>query len=203
METNIVKIKDLPRVEEILPGDLLIVEDQQGSKAIDFRDFVVGPNNTSFYNGIMTNITAVSTFSHSLCGTVAENADQTARQVRTTVSQLTASFSETVLTRVPNIFNFSQRVIFQHGDKSRTFSVYSPVNNLAEEDFIINLVDPPARLTARTFSIRMTTPTDISPQPNVPLYEYVVGLSALPEMSQVGGTDATSQTLAIKVIKFY
>jgi hypothetical protein len=204
MESNMVKIKDLPRVEEVLPGDLLIVEDQQGSKAIDFRDFVVGPENTSFFNGLATNITAVSTFSHSLCSTVAINNNQTIRSVQTTVSRLTAGLLQRIENRVPNIYDFSQSVIFGSEAKAQTITIFAPVNNVRVSDFIINMVDPPARLTPRTFSIKLSEPTDVSQGSDTPLFQYTVGLSALPAMSQIpGGTDVVAQEITVRVLKYY
>lgn len=49
-----VNIKELPVIEEILPGNLLIVETEKGTHAIDFANFVVGPENVSFYDEIVS-----------------------------------------------------------------------------------------------------------------------------------------------------
>lgn len=51
-DPNVVNIKGLPRVEEIVDGNLLIVENEQGTNTLDFVNFVIGPNNTSFYSEI-------------------------------------------------------------------------------------------------------------------------------------------------------
>ena len=47
---NTTNIKDLPQLEEVIEGNYLIIEDNVGTNIIDFADFVVGPNNVSFYN---------------------------------------------------------------------------------------------------------------------------------------------------------
>ena len=41
-DPNVVNIKTLPRVEEIVNGNLLIVENDQGTNTLDFSNFVVG-----------------------------------------------------------------------------------------------------------------------------------------------------------------
>lgn len=57
---NVKNIKDLPQLEQILPGNYLVVENFTGTNKIDFNDFVIGPRNTSFYNFLATDILAIS-----------------------------------------------------------------------------------------------------------------------------------------------
>ena len=95
MESNTVNIKNLPKIEEIIPGNFFIVEDAEGSKILDFRDFVIGPDNTSFYNSLVTNIRAVSTYNQSLCATINSNLTQVSRQTNTQFRNLSASFALT------------------------------------------------------------------------------------------------------------
>lgn len=49
---NTINVKDLPQLEEIIEGNFIIVENEFGSNILDFKDFVIGPNNASFYNSI-------------------------------------------------------------------------------------------------------------------------------------------------------
>ena len=58
---NTTNIKALPPVEQILPGNFLVVEDTVGTKKLNFNDFVIGPNNTSFYTPLDTRIKICST----------------------------------------------------------------------------------------------------------------------------------------------
>lgn len=51
---NTTNVKDLPQLEEVVNGNFLIIENQFGSNIIDFKDFVIGPNNASFYNTIVS-----------------------------------------------------------------------------------------------------------------------------------------------------
>ena len=67
---NTTNIKALPPVEQILPGNFLVVEDTVGTKKLNFNDFVIGPNNTSFYSPLDTRIKTLSTQVMSLSTTV-------------------------------------------------------------------------------------------------------------------------------------
>jgi hypothetical protein len=51
---NTVNIKDLTKIDEINPGDLLVVETTNGTTALDFQNFVVGPDNVSWYTAFET-----------------------------------------------------------------------------------------------------------------------------------------------------
>lgn len=51
---NTVNIKNLNQLEEITSGNLLIVETELGTNIIDFKDFVVGPENVSWYSAFET-----------------------------------------------------------------------------------------------------------------------------------------------------
>lgn len=96
MESNTVNVRDLPTTQEVINGDYIIVEKQTGSHVIDFRDFVVGPSNTSFYNALVTNIKAVSTYSLSLSTTIQRNSSQTVNEVQANFVTLTAAWSKVV-----------------------------------------------------------------------------------------------------------
>jgi len=54
MLSNSVNIKDLGDVDQVNSGDLLIVETANGTKTIDFTNFVVGPENVSWYTAFQT-----------------------------------------------------------------------------------------------------------------------------------------------------
>jgi hypothetical protein len=73
-ETN---IKNLPEVEQITNGDYLIVENFAGTNKLNFENFIIGPDNTSFFDAVATSLydlsatgktlsTAVSVVSSSL-----------------------------------------------------------------------------------------------------------------------------------------
>ena len=50
IEDEIVNISDLDVGSEILNTDKLIVETNDGTKLVDFKDFVIGVDNISFYH---------------------------------------------------------------------------------------------------------------------------------------------------------
>lgn len=56
-----VNIKELPPVDQINPGDLLIVETEAGTSILDFSNFIIGLENTTFSSIISTNVTDIST----------------------------------------------------------------------------------------------------------------------------------------------
>jgi len=60
---NKVNIKELNQIEEIVNGNYLIVENSTGTNIIDFKDFVIGPNNASFYTSVATISSQVNTLS--------------------------------------------------------------------------------------------------------------------------------------------
>lgn len=49
-----VNIKELPIIEEIASTDLLLVETQAGTQVISFDNFVVGPENVTFFSEIIS-----------------------------------------------------------------------------------------------------------------------------------------------------
>lgn len=55
-----VNIKELPTVDQINPGDLLIVETEAGTSILDFNNFIVGFENTTFSSVISTNVTDIA-----------------------------------------------------------------------------------------------------------------------------------------------
>lgn len=67
--SNNVNIKDLNQISEIVNGDFLIVENQYGTNIIDFVNFVVGPNNVSFYTSFQSVCTQTAALSTALFNT--------------------------------------------------------------------------------------------------------------------------------------
>lgn len=64
MPSNDINIKDLGQVDQINTGDLLIVETPNGTNTLDFTNFVVGPDNVSFFSSfqsLCTGVLALST----------------------------------------------------------------------------------------------------------------------------------------------
>jgi len=58
-----INIKDLPQVFNIASGDFLIVENDQGTNIIDFKDIIITPEQTSFNVSVSSLQSSVTTLS--------------------------------------------------------------------------------------------------------------------------------------------
>jgi hypothetical protein len=99
---NNVNIKDLNKIEEITDNNFLIVENEQGTNILDFKNFVVGPNNVSFYSNVVnlsSNINSLSSQS------ITDRTDLTTRinSVSTQSSTDLVTTSANILNRTPNL----------------------------------------------------------------------------------------------------
>lgn len=123
MESNVLNVRDLPQAEEIINGDLLIVERPNGTQSLDFKDFIVGPDNVSFYNttivGLSTTVSSLSTSAHA--EVVALSSD-------------TRNYVNTKLTDVKNYYYFNTNITFNAGATNLSFNFESAVNNLNPAD---------------------------------------------------------------------
>ena len=118
---NITNIKDLPQLEQILDGNFLVVENTTGTNKLDFSDFVVGPNNTSFYNTIANDIVSLS-------GNAA-----TTNSSLTSLSSSTLSALSSFNTRIQEISSNLNQVSFYY----YTGNVFKNLNqNLAFTNFV-------------------------------------------------------------------
>jgi len=142
MEANILNVRDLPQAQEVVQGDYIILEDKTGTKIIDFRDFVIGPRNTSFYNALVTNINIVSTFGIRLSGALQSSASNILKGVKTEFNTLTADFAR----RNPLWFIYSDTVTVPTNSKvgARTFFVDSVVGDISISDITISQVPTPS-----------------------------------------------------------
>ena len=63
MANQQVSIKQLPRIEEINSGDLILVQSANSTNTLDFKDFVIGLENTTFQNTISSNNSNIKSLS--------------------------------------------------------------------------------------------------------------------------------------------
>lgn len=84
-----VNIKELPQLDEVQPGDLLIVETDAGTNVIDFSNFILPPQNVTFYGEIIQLQTDVETLSNSV-NTTTTNLQLTADALTTALAIATA-----------------------------------------------------------------------------------------------------------------
>jgi|688.fasta_scaffold1020002_1 hypothetical protein len=98
-----VNIKELPQLDEVQPGDLLIVETDTGTNVIDFSNFVLPPENVTFYGEIVqlqTEVEALSTI-----------VDTTTTNLYLTAAALNAALAETKADTTTQIQAFSSTYI--------------------------------------------------------------------------------------------
>ena len=63
MASTEISIKQLPTANSIEDGNFIIIQTENSTNKLDFKDFVVGLENTTFQNTIETNTTAVESLS--------------------------------------------------------------------------------------------------------------------------------------------
>lgn len=124
---NTTNIKSLPPVEQILPGNFIVVEDNVGTKKLDFIDFVIGPNNTSFYNPLDTRLKNLSsTVTHTLTS-------------KTNIAQqiILEDISEPVLLSRNGIFTYTGTLSVRQGERIGTQTFLSPLESITIADINI------------------------------------------------------------------
>jgi len=143
-DPNVVNIKGLPRVEEIVEGNLLIVENEQGTNTLDFVNFVIGPNNTSFYNEIGNLSAAVVSLSASATALVLDLSASTNAQVSAlnlSLNNKIDSLSATVSVAISGYFYYAGKTTFNVGSIiSSLQSIVKPaVFNIDANDITLTL----------------------------------------------------------------
>jgi hypothetical protein len=128
---NTTNVKDLPQLEEVISGNFLIIENQFGTNILDFEDFVIGPENASFYNTIVS----LSTYSVSMSGTVSSGFSSltafTLSAINTKFGALTSNY--------PRYFEVYPNVItVAAGSKGASTDFNSELSNILIND--INIV---------------------------------------------------------------
>jgi|LakMenEpi03Aug12_release.lakeMendotaPanAssembly.Ray.scaffolds.fasta_scaffold553030_1 hypothetical protein len=86
-----VNIKELPEISDINNGDFLIVETTNGTTILDYQNFLVTLDNTTFADQITTNTTNIVTLSTDLASLSSSSA--TVSQFNTLNSAVTAQFN--------------------------------------------------------------------------------------------------------------
>jgi hypothetical protein len=98
-----VNIKELPQLDEVQPGDLLIVETDTGTNVIDFSNFILPPENVTFYGEIVQLQTEVETLS-----TIVDN---TTINLILTANALNVALANTIANTTTQIEAFSSTYI--------------------------------------------------------------------------------------------
>lgn len=146
---NTTSIKELPQLEEIINGDYLIVENEQGTHILDFVDFVVGPENVSFYS----TVTTLCSRSISMSATVDQKVQALSADYYTRISEASASnltttksVSSNIITIIrsvsstvyPSIFyTYPENIVIPVGGTSDITQFSCPINTIDQSDVSI------------------------------------------------------------------
>ncbi len=181
---NTTNIKDLPQLEEVIDGNYLIVENEIGTNIIDFADFVVGPNNVSFYNVVQT----LSTRSISMSATVDSKVNSLSSGL---IDRFDTKFNS-VTANYPRFFAvYPNTLTVPSGLNRGQINFNSPIDTFAQSD--INVV--PTNDAASKMSWMLSLSSAVfpgSPQP----YTYTITISS----SIAPTSNATFET---KALRFY
>jgi len=79
----IYNVRELPEVFSVAAGDLLIIETENGTNILDFENFVIGVDNTTFGSTLSTNTTDIAALSSSF--------DTLSSSVNTSIETLSSS----------------------------------------------------------------------------------------------------------------
>jgi len=114
---NSLNIKDLNQIEEVTDGNFLIVEDERGTNVIDYRNFVVGPNNVSFYSNFVTLSTNVNSLSSQT------SSDKT--ELLTRINNVSAQASSELIAASGNIIARTLKVWRSNGSNTVGAGLFS------------------------------------------------------------------------------
>ena len=199
-DPNVVNIKSLPRVEEVVNGNLLLVENEQGTNTIDFENFVIGPNNASFYSQISNLSAQIISLSSSATSLVNTNITSLSSTVDTKVTNLYTNISyvsSTIVNTVSAVFYLAGSVTIPAGFSAPS----SPITfNLPSNVF----------LNANDINLNFGSTTAATATSGIP-YAYVAsadflqtgtGITFTPRLTFAPAA-ATSLTLRWNVFKPY
>lgn len=146
---NTTSIKELPQLEEIVDGNYIIVENEEGTYILDFVDFVVGPKNVSFYS----TVTTLCSRSISMSATVDQKIQALSADYYTRISEASASnltttktVSADIITIIksvsstvyPNIFYiYPDDIVVPVGSTQDITQFSSPINTIELSDVSI------------------------------------------------------------------
>ena len=91
MAEDTVYISDLDPILELAPTDSFVVETLEGTNRILFRDFILGPDNVSFYEEVAANTIAIISLSSDVL-----TLDEDVTTINSGLTGLSAAYDETI-----------------------------------------------------------------------------------------------------------
>jgi hypothetical protein len=183
-ETN---IKELPELEEIVDGNYLIVENDQGTYILDFQNFVIGPENASFY----TTIESVCSKQVSMSATVDSKfqtlSTNVLSAVNTKISALTANY--------PRYFEvYPTTITVLNGAYKGMTNFNSEIGSIRVSD--INVIPTNGSASKMTWALLLSSIQNPGSPPDPLPYTYTITISSTTAV--VG--DATFETKVLKYL---
>lgn len=84
-------ISDLEPILELAPTDNFVVETLEGTKRIEFKDFIIGPDNVSFYEEVASNTLAIVALSSDVL-----DLDASVTNINSGLTGLSAAYNEAI-----------------------------------------------------------------------------------------------------------
>lgn len=184
---NTTSIKELPQLEEIIDGNYIIVENEQGTYILDFADFVVGPNNVSFYNVVASLCAKQVSLSATVDSKMQTLSTNVLSAVNTKIANLTANY--------PRYFEvYPNLITVQNGTKNGNTDFNSELGNIRPCD--INVIPTNMSAANSSWALLLSSVQNPGSPPTPTPYTYTITISTFANV--VG--DATFET---KVLKYF
>lgn len=184
---NATNVKELPQLEEIVDGNYLIVENDQGTYILDFVDFVVGPNNVSFYSTVESLCAKQASLSATVDSKYQTLTSDVLSAVNVKVAALTANY--------PRYFEvYPTTITVLNGTRSGQTNFNSELGNIAVND--INVVPTNSGAANMTWALLLSSIQNPGSPPTPTPYTYTITISSPTSVS----SDATFET---KVLKYF
>jgi hypothetical protein len=184
---NTKSVKDLPQLEEIVDGNYLIVENQVGTNIIDFADFVIGPNNASFYS----QITTLSSKQTSMSATV----DTKFQTLTSSVLSATNTKIAALTANYPRYFVvYPNTLTVINGLRAGQAQFNSELASIVVSD--ITVVPTNNAAAAMTWFLLLSSIQNPGNPPNPTPYTYTITISSINAV-------AANATFETKVVKYY
>ena len=122
-------ILDLPKIDTISNGDYIIVETLGGTTILDFKDFIISRNNTTFYYTISSNSTKIDGLSSSIDTNYTNNQSRINSLSSQTANLVTLS-ANIIRQDIYEHYNSSAEIEITHGNRTGTASLATLPSNM-------------------------------------------------------------------------
>jgi hypothetical protein len=184
---NTKNVKQLPKLEEVIDGNFLIIENNLGTHIIDFADFVIGPNNASFYS-VIENLSSSSV-------SMSAEVDNKFQNLSGELLDTTNSRIDSLTANYPRFFIvYPNTLTVPSGTSSGKTEFNSELGNIFESD--INVIPTNKSAALMNWVMILSSVQNPGTPPSPTPYTYTITLST----NVVLTSQATFKT---KVTKFF